>query len=137
MGKKLSSKITIRKQSLCNPTSYSALQDILQICVNINVISIMATADGGAIQSYINPTTLTAVLISSHLQSNVLSTLLPSCLATKTVNAFLYYPIHAKCHFTLCQTSSSQQHLSHTRRKNICMYICIHTQLQLQWRCRI
>ena len=62
----------------------------------------MGTADGGAIQSYTNPTTLTALAISSHLQSDVLSTLLPSRLATKTVNAFLYYPIHAKCPFTLC-----------------------------------
>ena len=138
MGKKLSSKITIRKQSLCNPLSYSSLQYIMQICVTINVISIMGTADGGAIQSYINPTTLTALAISSHLQSDVLSTL-SSRLATKRVNAFLYYPIYAKCPFTLCQTLSSQQHLSHTRRKNVCMYVYKHTYIhnQLQWKCRI
>jgi len=82
--------------------SYSAQQDFLQICVTLNDISIMGTADGGAIQSYINPTTLVAVSISSHLQSDVLSALFPSHLATKMVNAFLYYLIHVKYPFTLC-----------------------------------
>ena len=62
----------------------------------------MGTADGGAILSHINPTTLTDVSNSFHLQSDVLSTLLPSRLPTKIVNAFLYYPIHAKFPFTLC-----------------------------------
>jgi len=55
----------------------------------------MGTADGGAILSYINPTTLTAISIPSHLQSDVLSTLLPSRLPTKMVNVYLCYPIHA------------------------------------------
>ena len=87
----------------------------------------MGTANSGAILSYINPTTLTAISIPSLLQSDVLSTLLHSCLATKMVNACLYYLIHTKCPFTLCQTSPSQQRQSHTRIKNVCMYVCIQT----------
>lgn len=70
----------------------------------------MGTANGGAVLSYINPATLTALSISSHLQSDVLSTMLS-------------FP---KCPFTLCQTSSPQQHQSHTRRKHVCMYVYIH-----------
>ena len=46
----------------------------------------MGTADGGAVLNYVNPTTLTAISLSSHLQSDVLSTLLS-------------FP---KCPFTLC-----------------------------------
>ena len=55
----------------------------------------MGTAQQWGYPELHNPTTLTAVAISSHLHSDVLSTLLSSCLATKMINTFLYYPIQA------------------------------------------
>jgi len=39
-------------------------------CVTLNDIGIMGTARWWAILSYINPTTLTAVSVSSHLKSD-------------------------------------------------------------------
>jgi len=57
-----------------------------KFCVTLNDISIMGTARWWAILSYINPTTLTAISVSSHLKSDFLITLLS-------------FP---KCPFTLC-----------------------------------